>query len=81
MTATPLAVPLGNKQGVGPNVTLMLNTFLPDGRGVAVPVIAQPTEVVLENCPFDWTVIVPSSPVVKKPGQLPTSADSCAARL
>ena len=39
---------LGNRQGAGPKATLMLNTFWPDGRGVALTLMVQPAHATLE---------------------------------
>lgn len=71
--AMPVAVAFGSAQGAGPHVREMLNTFLPDGRGVNDPVLVQPLpDVVTEPLPVTLTEML--SRVVLTTCQLPATA-------
>ena len=62
-TAIPVADWPGRAQGAAPKLIATLNTFLPDARGMNVPVKLHPRLVAAENVPVEPIFIATLSPV------------------
>lgn len=76
----PVAVWLGSAHGDAPKVMDTSNTFLPDVRGVTVPVNEQPLLVPVID-PFRLTSMEAIAPDSDDPDQLPWMVAGLAAAL
>ena len=72
--AMPVAFLFGKKQGAGPKVTTILNTFLPEGLGVSEPLTLHPAAEVVENVPVLEMVAVIVSPLRVEAVHVPDTA-------
>ena len=78
--AIPVAVWLGSAHGNAPKVMDASKTFLPDVRGVTVPVNEQPPLVPV-IVPFELTAMEVAAPDNDDPNQLPWMLAGLAAAL
>lgn len=77
--AIPVAAWPASAQGAGPNVNAVLNTFLPEARGVIVPLKLHPRLEAAVNVPLAATVIATPSPVSVIVDHEPVTVDRLAA--
>ena len=76
--AMPVPVCPGKAQGAGPKVNATLNTFLPEGLGVTVPLNLQPEEPAAVNAPLLATLMATLSPVRLLVDHAPATEESVA---